>query len=151
MQLQGLDIRLSILLLHNGSADLELELVERLRQGCVASDFIHKLAAIDILKDNAAGVLAQNEGQEGPLQALFGMGLDVHPVPVDAKGLGPHPACCWLICILLCLPGLAFLQPACTSCLLYRLGYPKSSDQASLKETLSHVQLTGMRSHAALS
>ena len=44
------------------SADLEFEFVERLRQGGVAGDLVHKLATGYILKNNAAGVLAQSEG-----------------------------------------------------------------------------------------
>lgn len=95
------------------SADLVFELVERLRQGCVASDLVHKLATGNVLKDNAAGVLAQSEGQEGALQVLLSIGLDVYPVPINAKGLGEQSAS-WhhagIHSILLCLP--ASLGPA---------------------------------------
>ena len=69
-------------------ADLKFEFVERLRQRCVASDLVHKLATGNVLKDYAAGVLAQNKGQEGALQVLLCIGLDVHPVPINTKGLG---------------------------------------------------------------
>lgn len=104
------------------SADLVFEFVERLRQGCVAGDLIHKLATGNVLKDNAAGVLAQSEGQEGALQVLLSIGLDMQPVPINAKGLGEQSAS-WhnagIDSILLCLPALAFLGPASSPCLLY--------------------------------
>lgn len=49
------------------SANLELVFVERHRQRCVSIDFVHKLATGNVLKDDAAGVLAQSERQEGAL------------------------------------------------------------------------------------
>lgn len=73
-------------------ADLELVFVERHRQRCVSIDFVHKLATGHVLKDDAAGVLAQSEGQEGALQDLLSIGLDAHPVPINAKGLGEQSA-----------------------------------------------------------
>ena len=73
-------------------------------------------------------MLAQSERQEGALQVLLSMGLDVHPVPINAKRLGEQPAI-WenagINSILLCLT--AFLAPASSQCLLYSLVLPQRS------------------------
>ena len=74
------------------AADLEPELVEGLRQAGFACDLIHKLATGCIFKDDATCVLAQSEGQEGSLEGLLCIGLDAHPLPINAKGLGEGSA-----------------------------------------------------------
>lgn len=73
-------------------ADLELEFVEGLWQASLPIHLVHKLAAGCILKDDAAGVLAEREGQEGALQALLCAGSHAQPLPVHPKGLWEGPA-----------------------------------------------------------
>ena len=70
------------------AADLESELVEGLRKAGIPSDLIHKFATGGILKDDAACVLPQSEGQESSLQSLFSICLDADPLPIDAERLG---------------------------------------------------------------
>ena len=76
---------------HRPEYHLKPELVEGLRKAGLACDFIHKLATGCILKHNAAGVQAQGERQEGAFQGLLCIGLDAHPLPINAEGLGKGP------------------------------------------------------------
>jgi len=81
-------------------ADLKSELVERLRKASIPGDLIHKFATGGILKDDAACVLPQSEGQESSLQSLFSICLDADPLPIDAKRLGEDLALCSAACFL---------------------------------------------------
>ncbi len=81
-------------------ADLKSELVERLRKASIPGDLIHKFATGGILKDDAACVLPQSEGQESSLQSLLSICLDADPLPIDAKRLGEDLALCSAACFL---------------------------------------------------
>lgn len=81
-------------------ADLESELVEGLRKAGIPRDLIHEFATGGVLKDDAACVLPQSEGQESSLQSLFSIRLDADPLPINAKRLGENLALCNAACFL---------------------------------------------------
>ena len=82
------------------AADLESELIEGLREAGIPRDLIHKFATGGVLKDDAACVLSQSEGQERSLQSLLSICLDADPLPINAKRLGEDLALCRAACFL---------------------------------------------------
>ncbi len=90
----------SAIQMQQSTADLESKLVERLGKTGIPRDLIHKLATGGILKDDAACVLPQSEGQESSLQSLLSICLDADPLPINAKRLGEDLALCSAACFL---------------------------------------------------